>query len=421
MTDESLDQQALLELLGFVQLPSVPEPTLAQMDAHEQFARGKQAAERGWKPAARKTLESVQDLLMGALGFPQNDSRSSLAGEMLSAAVPVVGGLKAIRIKNPIKAWHGTPHDFDEFRMSQIGTGEGAQAYGHGLYFAENPGVAKSYRDNLTDSMMRVRQGFDYQPYDLNIAGQILKASDGTPAGFMRVLEQERAGTRDLGVQQVLDRIKSAVRGGDYSIPTKSGRMYEVNLHVDPDELLDWDAPLSQQSAAAKSRVLDTPELRKKSEQLKWDEMDLSATNDSKLYKQWGDGRGPLAKAARKAIQGTATPREIREVNQAFREYRDEFPDYLTYLEQSRGTTVGEAIQSAGRTPDLSQRLSDAGIPGIKYWDQGSRAAQEGTRNYVMWDENRIELVKKFGIALALGAGLISQAEAEQLKAQGYR
>ncbi len=33
--------------------------------------------------------------------------------------------------------------------MSKIGTGEGAQAYGHGLYVAENPGVANEYAAKL--------------------------------------------------------------------------------------------------------------------------------------------------------------------------------------------------------------------------------------------------------------------------------
>jgi hypothetical protein len=42
-------------------------------------------------------------------------------------------------------AYHGSPHKFDKFSMDKIGTGEGAQAYGYGLYFAESPGVAKSY------------------------------------------------------------------------------------------------------------------------------------------------------------------------------------------------------------------------------------------------------------------------------------
>ena len=35
------------------------------------------------------------------------------------------------------RAYHGTPHKVDRFRTDKIGTGEGAQAYGWGLYFAE--------------------------------------------------------------------------------------------------------------------------------------------------------------------------------------------------------------------------------------------------------------------------------------------
>ena len=41
------------------------------------------------------------------------------------------------------KVFHGSPHLFKKFDMSKIGTGEGAQSYGHGLYFAENPKTAK--------------------------------------------------------------------------------------------------------------------------------------------------------------------------------------------------------------------------------------------------------------------------------------
>ena len=31
--------------------------------------------------------------------------------------------------------------------MDQIGTGEGAQAYGHGLYFADSEDVARTYKE----------------------------------------------------------------------------------------------------------------------------------------------------------------------------------------------------------------------------------------------------------------------------------
>ena len=46
-------------------------------------------------------------------------------------------------------AYHGSPHAFDQFDLSKIGTGEGAQAYGHGMYLADSEGVARSYRDQL--------------------------------------------------------------------------------------------------------------------------------------------------------------------------------------------------------------------------------------------------------------------------------
>ena len=45
--------------------------------------------------------------------------------------------------------YHGTPHKFTKFDSSKIGTGEGAQAYGHGLYFAENPETAGVYSRTL--------------------------------------------------------------------------------------------------------------------------------------------------------------------------------------------------------------------------------------------------------------------------------
>lgn len=45
--------------------------------------------------------------------------------------------------------YHASPHDFDKFDSSKIGTGEGAQAYGHGLYVAENPDVAREYRKDF--------------------------------------------------------------------------------------------------------------------------------------------------------------------------------------------------------------------------------------------------------------------------------
>ena len=47
-------------------------------------------------------------------------------------------------------AWHGTPHDFDAFDLGGIGTGEGAQAHGWGLYFAQDRKVSQGYKERLS-------------------------------------------------------------------------------------------------------------------------------------------------------------------------------------------------------------------------------------------------------------------------------
>lgn len=47
-------------------------------------------------------------------------------------------------------AYHGTPHRFDKFSVDNIGTGEGAQAHGWGLYFAQDKDVSEEYRKRLS-------------------------------------------------------------------------------------------------------------------------------------------------------------------------------------------------------------------------------------------------------------------------------
>mgnify|MGYP002624649948 CR=1 FL=1 len=80
-----------------------------------------------------------------------------------------------------IRVWHGSPHDFDKFSMDRIGTGEGAQAYGHGLYFAENDRVARDYARRLGGYSEDAQQGaatvFRHAGEDRGAA--ILRAQDG--------------------------------------------------------------------------------------------------------------------------------------------------------------------------------------------------------------------------------------------------
>ena len=57
------------------------------------------------------------------------------------------------------RAYHGSPHKFDKFSLDKIGTGEGAQAYGYGLYFASKKEIAEHYRRLLAASTVSTQDG----------------------------------------------------------------------------------------------------------------------------------------------------------------------------------------------------------------------------------------------------------------------
>ena len=52
--------------------------------------------------------------------------------------------------KSQVEVYHGTPHDFDKFSTSKIGTGEGRQAFGWGLYFTTLKSIAQNYANVLS-------------------------------------------------------------------------------------------------------------------------------------------------------------------------------------------------------------------------------------------------------------------------------
>jgi hypothetical protein len=71
-------------------------------------------------------------------------------------------------------------------------------------------------------------------------------------------------------------------------------------------------------------------------------------------------------------------------------------------------------------TGDESAKLKELGVQGVRYLDKGSRAQGEGTHNYVIYDPQTLDIVKKYGIAALItgGAGAAAlgtdQAEAAE-------
>jgi len=70
------------------------------------------------------------------------------------------------------------------------------------------------------------------------------------------------------------------------------------------------------------------------------------------------------------------------------------------------GNEIIRQYEQAAPPQYASKKLNEAGIPGIRYLDQGSRGTGEGTSNYVMFDDKLIEILRKYGLAgLTAGAG----------------
>jgi hypothetical protein len=184
---------------------------------------------------------------------------AGLAGESVGNVLPIVAAAKApqiaqgllqagdnLRAPTPMNSatrgqagaivYHGSPHKFDAFDSSKIGKGEGAQAYGHGLYFAGNPSVASSYRT----------------------AGRVMPAYQESAISALRddvfgkTIPEKVASLRSVGNDMAADWLaKNAdqARG-------MLGNLYKVDL---PDDaiarMIDWDATLSNQPEAVRQAL----------------------------------------------------------------------------------------------------------------------------------------------------------------------
>lgn len=222
---------------------------------------------------AKGNIENSEALRTGNYdqfsGKPGFDAAMLPMGTGAVAGVPMRAG-EAVLGAGPIRAYHGSPHDFDRFDLGKIGTGEGAQAYGHGLYFAENQGVAKAYKTQLSGSYLSGKDGLIkagdawsqirdaahsvgglHPDQSAQIARRIMLDLDegGTKKALRGYDSLEQAAADYVGGdQRFLPAAKAALEKGiDLGIGGKNkGKMYEVNIDADPSHFLDWDRQLPQ-------------------------------------------------------------------------------------------------------------------------------------------------------------------------------
>jgi hypothetical protein len=175
------------------------------------------------------------------------------AGQLAEQYMVNTGGIL------PLDVYHGTPHTLPptpnnplgEFDASKIGTGEGAQAYGHGIYTAENPAVAAGYRDKLQKVNY---SGSEIDPSNPSHVALATVEQFGNKEKASAYLKQ-RANLMDYEVN--MQAAKLLDEGSALPIRNATGNLYKIDL---PDakiaKMLDFDKHLSEQPKAVQDILL---------------------------------------------------------------------------------------------------------------------------------------------------------------------
>lgn len=143
--------------------------------------------------------------------FSQNTSLSSDLIIYPSTNIYKKKNLEQYKIYHQ-KAYHGSPYTFDNFDLGAIGTGEGNQAHGWGLYFAQDKKIAENYKDILGANSGEVITGKtkykineDGDWYDEN-TGNIIDDINPLSMALTEVLE---TGNSNKAIEHLQEFIKS--------------------------------------------------------------------------------------------------------------------------------------------------------------------------------------------------------------------
>ena len=289
-------------------------------------------------------------------------------------------------------AWHGTPHTIKgKFDISKVGTGEGAQAYGHGMYFAENPAVAEGYAKTLSNV-----DSSKYANAQLNAQNLLQRTKNDKEWAKEIITDQlnnvEKSDPNFGRLKATLDVLEGKAAN---ELPS-TGNLYKVDI---PDEyipnMLNWDLPINQQSAKVQeiaqqldpNLLADTPHLIVRGQPRHWTEVVDSLE----------DLQNPKVMKLLKKIYGEAS--EVMP-------YGDYLASKMTgeqlYRNLSNPTQWSKeaapyAMKAGMEDAAVSAKLNELGVKGIRYKDAMSRGVDEGTSNFVVFDPAEIKILEQNG------------------------
>lgn len=333
-----------------------------------------------------------EDPMTGRMYDPrQYEDAFNLAGLAATGGAPMPSPNNSLAA---FSVWHGTPHKFPaerliekadgtrthilaadplpegakvleelplgRFRMDKIGTGEGAQAFGHGLYTAEEKAVGAGYRDNLAGVMQNT-------PHVSSVVDGWLADANGD---FRAATNNAKQYLREFGDQMDREQFKEAQEAVRLLEKGKRswGSLYKVEIDAEPEDFLDWDRKLAEQPEVAKKLGFS---LRTS------DEIHNEADALFAKYGQYPD-----------------MPPEIQRRLEELQNELDNRVPNLTgeqfYSGNSENDYLHARLSGQKYTEEHSAPLREKGIPGIRYLDGSSRTAtppriQEGPTGFAVY------------------------------------
>lgn len=169
-------------------------------------------------------------------------------------------------------AWHGSPYDFEHFDLGAMGSGEGRQVHGWGLYFAKDRKISEGYKDFLKNLRSTVViDGKKFVGYKNGFRDEEGNRPSDKKLRFA-LLNLSLEGSREKAIQRVSELARTSKGTGfeeDYagalkilkdsqtaSVERPEAKLYEVDI-PDNDVLLDEDKFLKDQPKAVQKAIAD--------------------------------------------------------------------------------------------------------------------------------------------------------------------
>ena len=319
---------------------------------------------------------ALPGLLAGAVNAFTAPGRVSTQGfdapeEAQNLAMNVMGGgiTTGKMMRNPtgvggtdlaLNVYHGTPHEIKGgFDLAKVGTGEGAQAYGHGMYFAENPAVAQQYQKDISRSQLM--KGGDPVRLDQTISGKPLTnfyESISTKADRM---PYEKAAVE----YEKMSFIEDLMQGTQFK---------DAIARIDNPSIVTWAKSLeSSYKPAGNLYKADIPDAA----------IPMMLNWDKPLYQQPG------------ILQNIKMLGERQDMPKGFNQALEKALESKHF----DGQDLYYELTKIYKNPvDLSKAMEESGFTGIRYLDELSRTSGKGTSNFVVFKPETVDILERNGV-----------------------